>query len=50
MSNVRCAYCGRFVNKMYDDKRCEECDKEYKAVIAGLVKRYGGVINKPAER
>jgi uncharacterized protein with PIN domain len=50
MSNTRCPYCGRFVHKVNDNKRCLECEKEYKSVIAGIVKRYGGVIKKLAER
>ena len=50
MSNARCNYCSKFVNSVNSNKRCTECEREYKAVIAGIVKRYGGVIKKLAQR
>jgi hypothetical protein len=50
MRDVRCTYCSKYSKKLVENGRCEECNKEYKEIVAGIIKRYGGAIKKLAER
>ena len=50
MCLVRCCYCKKHVNKLLDDGRCIECDKEYRTIVAGILKRYGGALKRLADR
>lgn len=47
---LKCSYCNRQVKELHDSHRCDECEKEYQTVIAGITKRYGGVLQRLAER
>lgn len=38
---TRCMYCGRFNNKVNHDKRCKECEKQFKKVFESLNKQRG---------
>lgn len=49
MCNIRCMYCKKYYVKSDGDK-CAECDKQYKDVVASIIKRYGGVLKRLAER
>ena len=50
MCSVRCTFCNRYVLELIKDGRCKECEIEYKTVVAGITKRYGGAIKKLSER
>ncbi len=49
MCEVRCTFCKKYVKKLFEGGRCETCDKEYQDVVAGIIKRYGGVLKRLAE-
>lgn len=41
-------YCKKYYVKRDSDK-CADCEKQYKAVVASIMKRYGGVLQRLAE-
>lgn len=49
MNESKCTHCKKHL-KSADEMRCAECEKEFKTVVAGIIKRYGGVLKRLAER
>lgn len=50
MSNVRCAYCGRYYKKIKEEDKCKECHKQLTTIVDKLMKRYSGALEKLADR
>lgn len=50
MCNTRCMYCKKTEPELKDGQRCKACEKEFQDVVAGITKRYGGVLKRLAER
>lgn len=50
MCNTRCIYCKKIEQGLKDSQRCKACEKEFQDIVAGITKRYGGVLKRLAER
>jgi hypothetical protein len=50
MRNTRCIYCKNIEQELNDKQRCKACEKEFQDIGAGITKRYGGVLQKLAEK
>lgn len=46
----RCNYCGRFVQKVNVNKRCLECDREFKELQTKFIRKYDSALKGLAER
>jgi len=44
--NVRCKFCSRYVKKLGNKGRCEECEKEYQNMLDRIVKYYSEELQK----
>ena len=49
MTNERCIYCKKHYVKYKSDK-CNECDKQFKAIVESMSKKYSGAIKGLADR
>lgn len=50
MISTRCKFCKHIKKDLNPKGMCIECDDQYKHVVAGIMKRYSGALNKLADR
>lgn len=50
MISTLCKFCKHIKKDLNPKGMCIECDDQYKHVVAGIMKRYSGALNKLADR
>lgn len=48
--NERCDYCGKYVKKVEQNKRCTDCNNQFKDVLNKISKRYPEAIKNVNNR
>jgi len=48
--NDKCDYCGKYVKKVEKNKRCIDCNNQFKVILEKISKRYPEAIKNLSDR
>ena len=50
MCHGKCLYCKKYFKDLSESKRCNDCEEQFKEIVAGITKRYAGALKNLADR